>query len=57
VTVDVSTSNVLLSLGVMLQVWMVRQLFGLKTKVAIIISHCKHCSGNNDNDTDRITKV
>lgn len=53
-TVDISTANVLLALGVTLQAWIVRELFKLKTKVSIIIARCNQCPHNTTTDTDQI---
>jgi hypothetical protein len=54
--IDLSTGNVLLSMAVCLQAWMIRELFKLKTKVSIVISHCAHCK-HSDIDTDQIKKT
>ena len=55
-TLDNSTANVLLSMAVGLQVWIIRELFKLKTKVSILISHCTHCKAS-DLETEQIKKT
>ena len=55
-TIDTSTANCLLTMVCALQVWIIRELFKLKTKVSIVLAHCKTCKNNNELDTDHITK-
>ena len=40
---EVSTINVLLGLIVLLQTWIIKQLIGLKVRLAIIAEHCPFC--------------
>lgn len=42
-SLELSTINVLLGLVISLQVWIIKEMFTLKTKVAIVISHCPRC--------------
>ena len=40
---EVSTINLLLGLIVGMQVWIIRQLFGIKTRLAVISALCPMC--------------
>lgn len=42
-TLELSTINALLVLVITLQVWLIKQVFNLQTKLAIVISHCPRC--------------
>lgn len=57
-TIETSTANVLLGVAMSstlaMQGWIVVQLFKLKTKVSLIISHCQNCPKGSD--TDQITR-
>lgn len=55
-TIEVSTANTLLVLGIGLQAWIVREIFKVKAKVSILVAHCDHCKHNNELDTEHISK-
>ena len=42
-TLETSTVNALLALIVMLQAWMIRELYNLKIRMAVMSDHCPHC--------------
>jgi hypothetical protein len=62
--IDPSTMNAVLApvitvlLGgvVALQAWQIREIFKIKSRVSIIISHCRRCP-QLESDTDRIVKL
>ena len=54
-SIDTNTANVLLCFVVGLQTWIVRELFKLKGKIALLVSVCPMIKGNKEFDTDRIT--
>jgi len=55
-TIETSTANVLLSAIVMLQAWIIRELFKINAKICLIVTFCPKCRNNPQFDTDRITK-
>lgn len=45
--IEVSTINAGLLLVVAMQCWIVRQIFGIKTRLAVIASHCHACQAGD----------
>ena len=56
-TIETSTTNLLLSAIIALQCWIVLQLFKLKAKICLIVSVCPKIKGNTQFDTDRVDKL
>jgi len=43
VNLEISTINTLLGVVILFQAWIVRELFSLRTKLKVMMSHCPHC--------------
>lgn len=50
--IETSTLNLLLGSIVALQVFIIKELFSLKTKLAVVLSRCPYCKRNMPNGTD-----
>ena len=55
--IETSTTNVLLGCAVALQAWIIRELFKIKAKISLIVSHCPKCKEDPQFDTARINKI
>jgi len=49
-SIELSTMNVLLGLVITGQAWVIRELFRLKTDIAVITAECKICRHNGSID-------
>jgi hypothetical protein len=56
-TIDTSTTNVLLMAVIALQGWIVRELFKVKAKISVLVSVCPKLEGKTEFDSERITKM
>jgi hypothetical protein len=55
--IETSTANVLIAAAIAMQCWIIRELFKVKAKLTLILTHCKHCPSNTEYDTDRVPKA
>jgi hypothetical protein len=56
-TVETSTINALLMAIIALQGWIIRELFKVKGRISIIVSHCGQCTNKGELDTNQITRT
>ena len=56
-TIETSTVNVLLCAIIALLCWIVRELFKVKSKISMILTHCTKCRNNLEFDTEHLKRA